>query len=489
MAKTRVIYKDIAPWAAEDATVTASGGTGSINKIPFGVDAEKIITLERSRWLLDGSFDSYYGDDKVAFWSMALSDEAGALPSPPKITMTFTEQYSTTGISLTFDEATGEYCSLVNIEWWQGTTLKTSKDFEPDTVTYFCEQRVESFDKIVVSQKKTVVPYRRAKLNSILIGAVREFGMNEIRSATIINQMNEVSVELPVSTFNWTLDSIKKSDYLFQLKQPIQVFNDGALLGVFYVNNSSRRSAHMYQIECHDALGVLDYVPFSGSAYLDGVSATTLITELAKPFEVEVATGVADKTLRGIIPAGTRRSAIQQVLFAWGVCLATDGGGKLRIFNQPTDVVTIAKSRTFTGAAVSTQAIVTSVKVVAHEYAEAENGTVVIGSKKYSDAKTVYQKVNPDVTASDRENVKEVTDATLVSNEIGQEVADRLYAYYTLRDTSSADIVYGGEKLGDRISTYTPWDTLVTGNLHKMEIKLSNTVVYRAEVTGSWQGE
>mgnify|MGYP007055278012 FL=1 len=84
MAKTRVIYKDIAPGAAEDATVTASGGTGSINKIPFGVDTGKIITLERSRWLLDGSFDSYYGNDKVAFWSMALSDEAGALSSPPK---------------------------------------------------------------------------------------------------------------------------------------------------------------------------------------------------------------------------------------------------------------------------------------------------------------------------------------------------------------------------------------------------------------------
>ena len=98
----------------------------------------------------------------------------------------------------------------------------------------------------------------------------------------------------------------------------------------------------------------------------------------------------------------------------------------------------------------------------------------------------MYSAINPNVTASDRENVKEVTAATLVSDDIGQAVADRLYKYYSLRDTNTATVVYGGEKLGDCVSIYTPWGLLTTGNLHKMEIKLSNTVVYNAEVTGAW---
>lgn len=239
-------------------------------------------------------------------------------------------------------------------------------------------------------------------------------------------------------------------------------------------------------IECQDALGVLEYTPFSGGAYLDGVSAKTLLETLAKPFEVEYASDVEDTTLRGVIVKGTNRSAIQQVIFAWGVCLATDGGNKLRVFNQPTKPILIPRGRTFVGSSVATGAVVTKVNVTAHSYVEASNGNVTINGVKYKDTRTVYSAINPNVTASDRENVKEVTAATLVSDEIGQAVADRLYKYYSLRDTNTATVVYGGEKLGDCVSIYTPWGLLTTGNLHKMEIKLSNTVVYNAEVTGAW---
>ena len=159
--------------------------------------------------------------------------------------------------------------------------------------------------------------------------------MNEIRSAAIVNQMNESAVELPISTFNWTLDSIKEVDYLFQLKQPVEVYNDDNLIGVYYINNSSRSSSRVYEIECQDALGVLDYTPFDGATYLDGISAKELLTSLAKPFEIAYNEDVEDTTLTGLIAAGTNRSAIQQEIFACGVCLATDGSKKIRVVQRP----------------------------------------------------------------------------------------------------------------------------------------------------------
>ena len=489
MSKTKVIYKDIAPGAAADATVTATGGSGSLSQIPFGKETGKIITLERSRWLLDGSYDDYYSDSKVGFWSTAVSGDDGTFETKPTITLTFSQQYSSMGINLTFDEATGEYCSSVSIQWWQGDVLRISRTFAPNAVNFFCEQRVLSYDKIIVTLNKTVVPHRRAKLSKILMGVQRTFGMNEIRSAAIVNQMNESAVELPISTFNWTLDSIKEVDYLFQLKQPVEVYNDDNLIGVYYINNSSRSSSRVYEIECQDALGVLDYTPFDGATYLDGISAKELLTSLAKPFEIAYNEDVEDTTLTGLIAAGTNRSAIQQVIFAWGVCLATDGSNKIRVFKQPTNPTLIPKDRTFVGASVKTSAVVTRVKVLGHSFEEAANGTVVIGDKKYSDTTTAYIVDNPDVTASDRENVKEVQNATLVSADNGQDVADRLYKYYSLRDTNNATVVYAGEKLGDCVSIYTPWGLLTTGNLHKMEITLSNTVVYKSEVTGAWKIE
>ena len=147
----------------------------------------------------------------------------------------------------------------------------------------------------------------------------------------------------------------------------------------------------------------------------------------------------------------------------------------------------IPRDRTFIGASVATAAVVTRVKVIAHEYAEATNGTVNIGGKKYIDTQTAYIVDNPNVTASDRENVKEVQGATLVSDDNGNDVAERLYKYYSLRDTNVATVVFGGERLGSCVSIFTPWGLLTTGNLHKMEIKLSNTVVYQSEVTGAWR--
>ena len=489
MAKTTVIYRDIAPGAAENATVTVTGGTGTPSKLPFGSNTGKIISLERSRWLLDGTSDEYYADDKVGFWSTELSGDDGTFANPPTVTLSFTEQYSSMGLGFVFDEATGEYCSSVSIQWWQGPVLRISRTFAPDAVNFFCEQRVESYDKVVITLNKTVVPHRRAKLNMVILGVIRKFGMNEIRSASLVNQMNESAIELPISTFNWTLDSIKPVDYLFQLKQPVEVYNDDNLIGVYYINNSSRSSKRVYTIECQDALGVLDYTPFAGAAYLDGTSAKALLTELARPFSVEFADDVEDTTLRGLLLEGTRRSAIQQVIFAWGVCLATDGSNKIRVFSQPTKPTLIPRGRTFIGASVTTSAVVTRVKVAAHEYVEATNGTVIVDGEKYNDTVTEYIVDNPNVTASDRENVKEVAGATLVSTDNGEAVADRVYKYYSLRDTNVATVVYGGEKLGDCVSIYTPWQLLTTGNLHKMEIKLSNTVVYKSEVTGAWRIE
>lgn len=484
--KTQVIYKDIAVGAKENAVVTSDGSTeeSTPQSLPAGVSPGSVIALEHNRWLLNGTFDAYYEDGNIAFWSSELSDDTGAFTADPVITFSFSEQFSCMGITLNFNESTGEYCSLVNVKWYQGETLKVDQDFTPNSADYFCSRKVESFDKIILTLKETSIPNRRAKLNGVVFGVIRTFEMNELRSASIVNEMNEVSLELPVSTMKWTLDSLSDVEYMFQLKQPVEVRNNGNLLGVYYIDSASRKAARVYDVDCHDALGVLSESQFPGGAYLSGISAKTLLETLFAPFAVEYADGVADATLKGVLPAQTKRDAIQQVAFAWGVCLATDGGESLRVFALPSAPEIIPKGRTYTGAAVETSAIVTSVSVTAHTYTASADGSIEINGQKYDDTQTVYTVTNPDVTASDRENTKEVTGATLVSADIGQAVAQRVYNYYLKRDTNSAQIVYNGEKLGDCLSIYTPWDSLVTGNLQKMEITLSNTVAYKAEVSG-----
>lgn len=483
MGKTKVIYRDIAVGAAESSAITATQSTEESKPqlLAAGVDIGKVITLEHNRWLLDGTFGLTYEEITPAFWSTSLSKDDCTFDIEPEITISFSKQFSSMGVTLVFDTATGEYCSFVNLKWYQGETLKADLDFEPDSTEYFCSKRVESYDKIVLTLKKTSIPGRRAKLNHILFGITRVFERGELRDASLTNQMDEVSLELPASTFKWTLESKTDVDYLFQLRQPVEVQNDENTLGVYYIDSSDRKSARTYKISCKDALGVLDDTPFLGDAYISGVSAKSLLNTLASPFTVEYADDVPDTSLVGILEAGTKRTAIQQVLFAWGVCMATDGGETLRVFNLPSTVTQIPQSRTMTGASVSTDSVVTKVEVIAHTYALDANGSIEINNQKYVDTTASYSVSNPNLIATDKENIKKVEHATLVSPTIGQAVAQRVYDYYAKRDTISAKIVYAGEKLGDCLSIYTPWGTLLTGNLNKMEIALSNTVVYRAE--------
>ncbi len=486
MSKTTLLYKDIAVGAENDATVTSGSAIAfsDLAALPHGTAlTEPIVTTEPNRWALDGRF-VLRGSQRPAFWSSALSGDNGFFGTPPVITISFDRQYSSLGVSLTFEPETGEYCSQVNIKWYQGTTLKADVDFVPDSPSYYCEQRVESYDKIIITLQRTSRPQRRARLEWVQFGVERTFDMSELRNAAVVAQVDLISAQLAASTLRWTLDSRQNVDYMFQLKQPIEVRCDDALLGVFYIDGFSRTAQSVYTLDCYDAVGVLGESPFAGGVY-SGKSAKALTAEIVgADFAVDFGS-VQDAQLTGILLPASRREALQQVLFAWGVCAATDGCAGLRIFTPGTAAANIGPERTYTGASLDTAAVVTEVRVTAHTYTQDSSGSVDIGGVKYRDTEQVFTVKNPDVTASDKQNVVEITGATLVSPSIGQAVAQRVYGHYQKRGTARAKIVWQGERLGQRVTLPSPWGTGHTGNLTRLDFRLSNTVAAAAEAVGN----
>ena len=484
MSKTYIIYKDIAPGADEDAAVSTNGAQPfSTLNIPFGTPHDPISTCELNAWGLNGTFDMVDGR-QVAFWSTSQSGADCLFAAPPVITIDFDSQYSSTGISFEFDE--NDWCDLLNIQWWQQGTLKASMDFEPTSFSYFCQNKVLSYDRLVITLKRTRLPHHFAKLDRIYFGVYRRFDMPELRQGrvAITNEIDPLALEVPISTMDWRLNSTDDAaEYLFQFKQPVEVFNGGQLIGTYYIDEGAQVAGSLYDIGCVDAFGVLDESPFAGGIYTNK-SAVALLTEIVDgDFELNIT--AADTALTGAIVACSRRAAIQQVLFAWGACAATDGSGSIRVFSPamsgPAD---LGRNRTFPGVQVATAAAVTAVKVTAHSYAQATNGDVEIGGVKYQDTRTVYTYNNPDATASDRANVKEIADATLVSPGIAQAVARRVFEHYNRRNTAKPKIVWKGEMLGQLVTVPNGWGGDLTGHLVKMELKLSNTVVATSEVRG-----
>ena len=486
MSKTTLLYKDIAVGAENDAAVTSGSAIAFSNlaALPHGAGLpEPLVTLEPDRWALDGRFVLRTGQ-RPAFWSSALSDSWGRFSTPPVITISFDRQYSSLGLSLTFEPETDERCLQVNIKWYQGAALKADADFFPDSAVYYCEQRVESYDKIVITLQRTGLPQRRARLDRVMFGIERTFDMSELRSAAIVAQVDLISAQLATSTLKWTLDSRQNVDFMFQLKQPIEVRCDDSLLGVFYIDGFSRTAQSVYTLDCYDAVGVLGESPFAGGAY-SGKSAKALASEIVgDDFAVDFG-GVQDMQLTGVLLPASRREALQQVLFAWGVCAATDGAQGLRIFTPGTAATNIGPERTYTGASVDTAAVVTEVRVTAHTYTQDASGGVDIGGVKYRDTAQVFTVKNPDVTASDKQNVVEITGATLVSPAIGQAVAQRVYEHYQRRGTVKAKIVWQGERLGQRVTLPSAWSGGHTGNLTRLDFRLSNTVAAAAEAVGN----
>jgi len=217
-------------------------------------------------WLLDGSFKLLRNQD-IPFWSKQMSDENGVFSTPPVIEIEFDEQYTTFGIYLRFSPETGDYCTSVTIKWYQDATLLDSKNLTPTSVSYFCANKVTAFNKVVIFLNATNRPHRYARVENIIFGIIREFGADEFRSVTILQELDLISSELPISTLNWLLVSKSDIEYIFQLKQPVEAYSGSNLIGVFYISEAKRTGPNTYEITCEDALGVLDGYFFPAAIY------------------------------------------------------------------------------------------------------------------------------------------------------------------------------------------------------------------------------
>jgi hypothetical protein len=477
----KLIYKDVAPGADADAAVSTSSAQSFCNPslLTFSTEMPKIATLEPGMWILGGGYKILNGQN-IPFWSTAMSDEDGNFAVPPSYTVAFDNQYTTLGMYLRFSPATGDYCTSVTIEWYRGATLLSTKSFTPTGVSYFCANTVIAFNKVIIKFNSTSKPFRYARTDQILFGIVREFAADEFSSIRILQEVDLISEAVSINTLEWKLRNKEGIEFIFQLKQPIEAYNNGNLVGVFYITASERTATKAYEISCEDAIGVLDGYPFPAHIY-SAYSAVTLIHDIVgADFEVEIDSSFSPVMVAGYIPDCTKREALQQVLFAIGAMGDTSGSKKIRIYPTPSSSASeIPNSRQYTGGGVKTEPIVTAVMVTAHTYT-AGSGTsgddvITVNGTKYVHTIAVTTITNPNVTATDKQNVKKFEGATLVNSSNAVAVAQRAYNYYMRRDTLNTRIVVDDEKPGDCRSISTPWDTALTGNIISMSLVLSRT--------------
>ena len=269
-------------------------------------------------------------------------------------------------------------------------------------------------------------------------------------------------------------------------------------------------------------MGALTGMVHTGGIYT-GQTVEEVVKEICGNIPSLIKSVYAGVKLYGWLPYadGKERSArdnLAQVLFAIGAYLRTDLNGVLRIeplWDGTASLINV--DRSYTGGTVKYDSPISAVTVTEHQYvAGTETKELFSGTAQNGDIITFYEPmhslsatgftilesganyakisagtgaltgkayihntrlITQPVTAGAAENVKSVTDATLVSLVNSYAVAKRLADYYRCRETITNDIVSGHEKPGHVVSVYHPYDKkMVSACIQSLDTTMSATL-------------
>ena len=303
---------------------------------------------------------------------------------------------------------------------------------------------------------------------------------------------------------------------------PIVIYRDNAIKARFVKRGISRIGPNTYSLTGQSPMGALSKMPHPGSIYT-GQTVEEVAKEICGSIPILVKTVYAGTKLYGWLPYanGKDRSArdnLVQVLFAIGAYLRTDLNGVLRI--EPLwdgAASTISVDRSYSGGTVKYDSPISAVTVTEHQYiAGTDEKELFSGTSQQGDIITFsepmhsltatgftilesganYAKISSGsgslkgktyihntrlvtqtVTENAAENVKSVTDATLVSLVNSSAVAKRLADYYKCRETITNGIVSGQEMPGHVVSVYHPYDKqMVSACIVSLDTTMSGTL-------------
>ena len=486
----KIRYKDVALGADKNATVTTTEKTGfsSIEQIPYGTNPPALATCELNGWGLSHNYKAR-NNNPIAFWSNTLSGEDCLFSSPPTITLDFTEQYTTTGITIQFGVNTVDFCRKIAVTWYQDGEVKEQGEFKPNTPFYVLNKTVEAFDKLVIEFLETNLPRKRCKVEGIILGVIRDFNTTELKAVKAIHEIDLISNTVPINVLDASVRSTDEVDYIFQKKQPVEMFENGDLIGVYYIDKGERTGRLDISFSCQDIIGLLDLVMYNGGLWLTDTPLTTVLSEVfGGTYEFEIDSAYKNSTLRGYIePEITQREALQRIAFCLGAVVDTTGTNKIHLFPPSSSVADeISPKETYTGGKVTTSDTVTGVELTGYEFKDERPGdndeSIEFNGVEYRYTTGTFTVQNPNSVTSDPENIKPFDKCYLVNSTNIQPIAYNLMAYYQRRNKYTFKHVLKGQKTASKYEATLPWGGIKSGHISKMTVTTSNITVSDTEM-------
>lgn len=508
-----IAYGDVAPEAKENFVPTASESEFdtlsqfqqyNLSFPNYGNPCELYsVLLDGETELLPQNYDGL----NIGLVSENISGTDGTFTEPIVLTLESVGQYSSQGLTLTFDTYNEIYATNINIKWYRVVegieTLLDDVDFTPNSAFYFCQNQVSNYNKLVFTFYAINMPENRLRLRVIDYGYGTFFYGDELRNVKLIQEIDPISSQISINTADFMLDSKGSIEYNFQQKQPLSVYFNGILRATTFVKSSKRKAKFLWDVQSEDYISLMDSTPFVGGIY-SSKNAVELLEEIFAVAKVPytISDDFDGLTVIGYIPYTTCREALMQVAFAIMAVVDTSNSSTVNVFRlDTTPTQTIPLNRIMQGQNFDTGDRVTAVEVLSHTYTpisetveayKAEdsgtgqnifvkfseplhdlsitNGTIVsretnyaiidanancvLAGRKYDHITTAHRQNNPVILASDLENVIAIEQATLVSNNNIDNVLQNCYNWLIKTDTTNLKIVEGKTVIENGIIKY-----------------------------------
>lgn len=352
-----------------DTTALADASESTGSNAPFGnlglikddVQAPAYGTLEHNFFVLDGSmveFPDEPGD--IVYFSEGQSDENGVFREEQSVTVQFTENHTSAGLTFKFLDA---YPWELEVFWYDlEGRLKTKRKFYPDSLEYFCGHQVEDYGKIKAVFLKAL-PWHNVKLQHIKYGTSIIWDSDNIKSGKVINETDPTGDRLPSDRLTFEFvdmdDSFNPGNpgglhKVFQRRQDMAAYENVSgkkiLIGTFFLESFSV-SRNVCRMEAADLKGLLSSMDFTEGRMYNGDRAGEVIGEIMEAAGIkdyEVDPGTADTPLYGTLGIQTCQQALREVLFACGSIARTSRQEGLSICKSSKEVkLKIRRSRKF----------------------------------------------------------------------------------------------------------------------------------------------
>lgn len=517
-----VKYVDTPVGAQETASFnsTVAQPFGNAMQLTSGATDTAWATLEPDSWTLDGSRRILSDNPtNLGWWSSERAQGRWfGSDSIPTIRIAFPAPYTATGITFTFWPALDSWCSEIYVAWYNSKNLIASTTAKPDEAVWFLNYAVEGFDEILIELRGTNYPGHFAKIQQIQIGRAVVFFQDEITKITLLNEADPSLCELTADTMTVEIFDRKNRNMIPQEKQQMQLYRNGEQIATQYITDFDREARQRYTFRCQSAIGLLED-DFLGGIYNKYPLRSVLADVFGEiPFGLDEA--FESQTITGYLPVCKRREALQQIAFAIGAVVSTQGDGIIKLSEIQKNVSSVfTADRIFSGAKAGKEAQNAAVYVYAHSYKKGTeeetlldeeavegngilyvfsephhsysisggqivgsgdnwvqitaSGPVTVKGKKYIHNTFAKVRRNPFALAADKNNIVTVDEATLVHAGNVTAVVDRLFLSQQLKHTLTQDVVVSGELTGQMVTSENPWGTKTEGYIVSMDSEFS----------------